>query len=153
MKIDTELRHIIVATARANAKLPNDSSKNLQQSVDTFLATAKGRKVAKEVMSLETQIEALDAQSSKLRKKQHDILSPVGLDLSSRRNRETGKNEKYLKLGYGDDEKMAFVKSGGSLPAPERRNWSADELLRQLAASKDEKTFNTTLKEYGINWT
>lgn len=153
MKIETELRHIIVATARANAKLPNDSHKNNQYAVDAFLATPKGKKAKKQIMDLQAQIDDLEVQQAKLSKRRNEIQAPLGLDLCGRRDKQTGKNEQYLRLGYGDDEKMAFVASGGVLPAPERRNWSSDELLRRLVAAKDQKAFDAILKEYGINWT
>lgn len=152
MKIDTELSHTIVATARANAKLPNDSRKNEQEAVDKFLATAKGKKIQKAAMDLQSKIAALDKQRSILVGKRQSILAPAGLDMGERRIRGTRESERYLKLGYGDDEKELFLKSGGILPNPERRNWSADELLRKLAAAKDVKTFNALLAEYGINW-
>lgn len=152
MKIDPELRHAIIAAARANKQRPDDSSKNLQAAVDAFLETPKGRKLKSRIMSIQADINALAKTQEDLRKKRDEIMSPLGLDMNDRRNRETGNTENYLKLGWGDDEKRAFVAAGGVLPDPERRKWSSDELLRLLAAAKDQKSFDKILSEYGINW-
>ncbi len=153
MKIDTELRHTIVATARANAKLPNNDRENKQKAVDALLATPKGKAMSKKVFELLAQEEALESQIKELRKKRYALQAPFGLDINDRTNKETGKKEHYFKLGWGDDEAAAFVRSGGVLPNPDRRNWSADELLRLLAKATTQKQFDALLKEYGINWT
>lgn len=152
MKIDTELRHAITAAARANSRRTDNSHENEQNAVDAFLSTKKGSALKNRIMAIQQQIDRLDDQRSTLRKKIYAITGPLGLDLNERTNRVTKKKEHFLKLGYGDEEKIAFVKAGGVLPAPERRNWTADELLRLLAAAKDQKAFDAILKEYGINW-
>jgi hypothetical protein len=152
MKIDTELRHVIVATARANAKLPNGDRENKQKAVDALLATPKGKKMAKQVFALLAQEEALEERQRALRKKRHALQQPFGLEVNDRRNKTTGKQEHYFTLGWGDNEVAAFVRSGGVLPNPERRNWSADELLRLLANATTQEAFDALLKEYGINW-
>jgi hypothetical protein len=153
MKIDTELRHTIIATARANSKIPNGDRENKQAAVDALLAKGKGKQMLKKVMALQAQINELESKTSTLRKQRSALHEAFGLDINDRTDKATGKKEHYLRLGWGDEDAQAFIKQGGVLPDPERRNWTADELLRKLAAAKTQKEFDGLLKEYGIHWT
>lgn len=154
MKVDQDLRHAITAASKANRELREDRSEQLQKAVDTFLKTPKGRAAAKKALALEAEASAYDAVAQKCRDKIDTILQPMGLCLGSRKAAGLSTNEAYVRMRrWNEDETEAdFVASGGVLPEAQNRDWKPEEVIRQLAAAKDKKTFNAVLKKYNIIW-
>lgn len=152
MKIDTELRHTIAAASRANRNLPNRDSENMKAACAAFLATKKGRGIQAKFDKLRTLKSEAEKKTATIQKQINALLDPVGLDERSNYVSASKTYTYTLEIDHGDDCRTAFMKAGGKLPPPQRRNWSADEVLRKLAAATDQKSFDAILKEYGINW-
>jgi hypothetical protein len=145
MRIETDLRMAINAAARAQ-KEPSyeERQKAEQDAIDKHVK--KHAAPVKKARALQAKVEKLQAEIGRLNKEIVAILNPLGIEFTCR---DSGPE---FELPWGDKAKENFVKSGGVLPPSDKRKWSADSVLKQLAAA-DPKDRDTILKEYGINWT
>ena len=146
MKIDADLRMAINAAARAQ-KPP--TSKEERESEDKAVADflKKHRTLRAKAVALKKQSLKARALSDTADAKLNEFLRHYGLVFDEIR---CPKNDR-LEIGYGDSARAAFLNLGGTLPAPSRRKWTADEVVARLATAKPDQR-DAILKEYGINW-
>lgn len=149
MKIDNDLRLAINAAARTSGRTIHwkEEQKREQEAIAAF-ERGKGKKILTKARALHSELLRLDQEQTKVRDRLRSILNPVGLTAHERDEQSVFEFQGGINC---DVSRQRFAASGGVLPEPCRRKWSADEVLTKLAAA-DAKDRDKILAEYGINW-
>lgn len=132
MKVTQDLRVAISAVSRQNRE--TTSSWRERRKLNQQAAEALDKKKRGKLSKLTAKLDEIEDHADRVRAE----LREFGVS----------KDGEGLYIAH----EPTFVKAGGVLPEPEKRQWKPDEVIAKLTAAKTQKAFDAILASYGIDW-